>query len=102
MIYLKATKGRAGASGASDAEGVLWEGTQDSTGVLEELEDLVTGVCDGRGDLQVPQPIDLVAGGRCLDCQAGGSGHDDRRGDESNEGSTEGRGEHRGEGVGGD
>jgi len=99
VVYLGAVERRARATGIGDAEGVLWEGAQDPTGVLEELEGLVTGVGDGRGDLQVPQSIDLVAWGRGLDGQAGGGRHDDRRGDEGNEGSTEGRGEHRGKGI---
>jgi len=68
VIYLGTVERRAGASGIGDAEGVLGEGVQDPTRVFEELEGLVTGVGDGRGDLQVPQSIDLAAGGRGLDC----------------------------------
>jgi len=99
VIYLGTVERRAGANSTGDAEGVLREGVQDSTGVFEELEGLVTGVGDGRGDLQVPQSIDLGVGGRGLDCQARAGGDNDRRGDESDEGCTEGRGEHRSEGM---
>ena len=99
MIYLCTVERRTGASGIGDPEGVLGEGAQNSTRVIKEFEGLVSGVGDGRGDLQVPQSIDLAAEGRSLDRQARASGDDDCRGDESNEGTTDGRGEHRGEGF---
>ena len=83
------------ASSIGDAETVLREGVQDSTGVIEEFEGLVAGVDNGRGDLQVPQSIDFGAGGRCLDSQARGGRDGDYRGDEGDEESREGRGEHR-------
>ena len=90
------------ASGVSDTEAVPGERTQDTTRVVEEFEGLVTGISDGRGDLQVLQTIDLDVGDRCLDGQARVSSDGDGRGDESDEGSTERRGEHRGEGSEGD
>jgi len=94
MIYHCAIEHWARASGVHDDEGVFREGAQDPTGVVEEFEDLVTGVGDGRGDLQVLQPIDIDAGGQSLDGQAGGSSDCDRRCDKDNKGSAEGRGEH--------
>jgi len=59
MIYHGAVEQWARASGISDDEGVLGEGVQDSTGVIEEFEGLVTGVDDGRCDLQVLQSINI-------------------------------------------
>jgi len=63
VIYLGAVERRAGTSGISDNEGVLGEGVQDTTGIVEEFEGLVAGVGDSRGDLQVLQPIDVGIGG---------------------------------------
>ena len=94
VIHLCAGKRWARTRGIGNGEGVLGEGVQDSTGIVEEFEGLVTGVGDGRGDLQVLQPIDIGVWGRGLEGQAGGSGDDDRRGDESDERSTKGGGEH--------
>jgi len=53
-IYLGTIERGARASGISDAETVLGEGVQDSTGLVEKFEGLVTGVGNSRGDLQVP------------------------------------------------
>ena len=99
VIHLGTFERRARASGISDAEGVLGEGVQNSTGIVEEFEGLVTGVDDGRGNLQVLQSIDFDTGGRSLDRQTRGGGDGDCRGDESDEGSAEGRGEHCDEGI---
>jgi len=63
MIYLGVIEQWARASGISDDEGVLGEGAQDSKGVIEEFEGLVTGVDNGRCDLQVLQAIDIDVGG---------------------------------------
>lgn len=53
VIYLGAAERRARPTGVSDAESVLGEGVQDSAGIVEEFEGLVTGVGNGRGHLQV-------------------------------------------------
>ena len=98
VIYLGPDKRGAGANGIGDTEAVLREGIQNSTRVIEELEGLVTNVCDGCGDLQVLRSIDPDADSRTLHRQAGRSGGSDHRGDESNERTMEGRGEHRDEG----
>lgn len=82
-----------------DAQGVLGEGVQGSTGIIE-FESLFTGVSDGHSNLQILQSIDLGVRDRRLDCQARGGRASDRRGDEGNEGSTLRR-EHSGEGSGG-
>ena len=42
-----------GAAGTGDDEGVLGEGAQDSTGIFEEFDRLVAGVCDRCSDLHV-------------------------------------------------
>jgi hypothetical protein len=94
LIYLGAIERRMRASGIGDAETVLGEDVQNSTGIVEEFEGLVTCVGNCRGDLQVIQSGNLDAGGRRLDGQAGGSRDGDRRGDEGDEGSAEVRGEH--------
>ena len=94
MIYPSTGERRARTSGIGDAEGILGEGVQDPTGIVEEFQGLVTGVGDGRGDLQVLQPVDIGAEGRGPDGQAGGGRDSDRRGDEGDEGRAEGRGEH--------
>jgi len=93
-IYLGTFEQRVRPGAIGNAEGVLGEGVQNSTGIVEEFESLVTGVDDGCGDLQVLQPIDVDIGGRSLDRQAGGSRDGNCRGDEGDEGSAEGRGEH--------
>ena len=93
-FYLCAGERWARTGGIGDGEGVLGEGAQNSTGVVEKFEGLVTGVGDGRGDLQVLQSIDIDVGGGGLEGQAGGSRDGDRRGDEGDERSTKGRGEH--------
>jgi len=62
MIYHGTAKQCARASGISDDEGVLGEGVQDSTGVIEECEGLVTGVGNGCCDLQVLRSIDIDTG----------------------------------------
>jgi len=59
VLDLATVEQGAGASGIGDTEGVLGEGVQDSTGIVEEFEGLVAGVGDDRGDLQVLQPVDL-------------------------------------------
>ena len=86
VIYPGTNELRARASGIGDAERVLGEGVQDTTGVIEELEGLVAGVDDGRGDPQVLQSVYIGVGGRGPDGQAGGGRDGDRRGDEGNEG----------------
>jgi len=64
MIYHGAVKPWAArASGVGDDEGVFGKGVQDSTGVVEEFEGLVTGIDDGRCDLQVLQSVDIDVGG---------------------------------------
>ena len=92
VMYLGAVEQRRRASGVGNTEGVPWEGVQDSPGIVEEFECLVTGVENCCGDLQVLQSVDIDVGGRGLDGQAGGSKDGDRRGDEDDEGSTEGAG----------
>ena len=62
VIYLGTVEQGARASGVGDAEGVLGEGAQDPTGIVQEFEGLVTGVGNGRGDLQVLQPVDVSVG----------------------------------------
>ena len=94
VIHLGAIERRARASRVGDCEGVLGEGAQDSTGIVEEPEGLVTGVGDDRGDLQVLQSIDVGVGGRGLERQARDSGDEDREGSEGDER----RREHCGEG----
>ena len=101
VIYPGTIERRASASGISDAKGIFGERVQDSTGIVEEFQGLVTGVGDGRGDLQVLQPVDVHGRGRGPDGQAGGSRDGDRRGDEGDERRAEGGGEHC-EGVRGD
>jgi len=61
MIYLGAVKQRvARASGVGDNEGFLGKGVQDSAGVVEEFEGLVTSVDDGCCDLEVLQTIVII------------------------------------------
>ena len=98
-MYLGTFEHRARASTIGNAEGVLGEGVQNSTGIVEEFESLVTSVEDCRGDLQVLQSINVDTGGQSLDRQARCGGDSDRRGDEGDEGSAEGRGEHCYEGI---
>jgi len=62
MVYLGAVEQWARARRISDNEGVLGEGVQDSTGVVEEFEGLATGVDNGRCNLQVLQSIDIDPG----------------------------------------
>jgi len=102
VSHLCTDEGRTRAKGIGDGEGILGEGVQDSTGIVEKFEGLVTGIGDGRGDLQVLQSVNVDVGGRGLEGQARGSRDGDRRGDQGDEGSMKGRGEHRGEGNGGD
>lgn len=100
MAHWGAAERKARARGIGDCEGVPGEGAQNSMGVIEEFEGLLTGVGDGRDDLQAVQPVDVDVGGGGLDSQAGGSG--DRRygrkdrgiGDKGDKGNKEGRGEH--------
>ena len=94
FIHLCAGEQWARARGIGDGERILREGVQDSTGIVEKFEGLVTGVGDGRGDLQVLQPIDIDVRGRGLEGQARDSGDGNRRGDEDDERSTKGGGEH--------
>jgi len=94
-VYLGPIERRTRASGACNDEGVLGEGAQDSTGIVEKPEGTVTGVGDGRRNLQVLQSVDVNVRGRGLKGQAGDSGYEDRGGDEGYEGSTEGGREHR-------
>ena len=95
------------ARGIRDGEGILREGVQDSTGVVEEFEGLSASVGDCRDNLQILQSIGIGIGGRGLDGQAGSSGDgghsedEDCIGGEGTEGGTDGRGEHRGGGAGG-
>jgi len=63
MIYHGVIEQRARASGIGDDQGVLGEGAQDSTEVIEKFEGLVAGVDDGRYDIQVLQSVDIDAGG---------------------------------------
>lgn len=89
-----------GTRGTGDAEGVLGEGVQDSTGVVQKLEGLPASVYDGRSDLEVPHSIDVDVGSRGLDRQArssndgGYSGDGDRIADDEGEWSIEGTGRH--------
>jgi len=96
VIHPCADEGRARARGVSDGEGILGEGIQDSTGIVEKFEGLITGIGDGRGDLQVLQSVNVDVWGRGLEGQAWGSRDGDRKGDQGDEGSPGGR-EHRGE-----
>ena len=104
MIHLGTVEKRVRAVDTGDGKRVLGEGVQDSARIFEELERLVTGVGDGRGDGRVlQQKVDdnlyYVLG------DGGGGADDGRRGDEDDNGSTERRGEHRdggGEGGRGD
>ena len=63
VIYPGTNERWARSSGICDAEGVLGEGVQSTTRVVEEFEGLVTGVGDGRCDPQVLQPVDIGVGG---------------------------------------
>jgi len=94
VIHQCAGERWAGAGGVGDGEGVLGEGVQDTSGIVEELEGLVTGVGDGGGDLQVLQSVDIDIGGCGLEGQTGGCRDGDRRGNEGQEGSTKGGREH--------
>ena len=92
VIYLgTAERFWVSAIGICNDEGVLGEGTQDSAGIVDEFEDLVAGVDDGHGNLQVPQSVDLDIGGRGLDSQAGSSTGGDSRNDEDGEDGVEER-----------
>ena len=99
VLYPGTNERRTRADGVGDAEGVLGEGVQDTTRIVEEFEGLVTGVDDGRDDPQVLQSVDIGAEGRGPDGQTGGSRDGDRRGYEGDEGR---RGEHCESGRGGD
>jgi len=97
VVYLGAIERRARASGVGDREGVLGEGVQGATGIIEKLESLIPDVNNSRGDLQVLQSFDVDVGGRGLEGQARDGRDGDHKGDERNEGSTEDGREHRGE-----
>jgi len=88
VIYLGAVERRARASEVGNVEGVLREGVQDPTRIVEELESPFTGVGDGCGDLQILQSTDVDVGCRGLENQARGSGDSGRRGDGGDEGSA--------------
>ena len=94
VIYLGTSERGARANDIGDAEAVLGEGVQGTTWIVKEFEGLVTGVGDGRGNLQVLQTIDLGVWDRCPDGQTGDSGNGDGRGNDGEEGNMEGRGEH--------
>ena len=53
VVYLGPIERRARASGVGYGERVLGERAQDSARIVEELEGTVTGVSDGRCNLQV-------------------------------------------------
>ena len=95
VAYLGPIERWARASGVGDDKGVLREGAQDSTRIVEEFEGTVTGVGDGRCNLQVLQSIDVDVGGRGLEGQARDSGDRGHGGDEGDKGSAEGVREHR-------
>ena len=59
VIYLGAVERRARAGGIGDIEAILGEGVQNSAGIFEEFEGLVTGVGNYRGDLQVLQSVNI-------------------------------------------
>jgi len=88
VIYLGTVERRSRARGVGNVEGVLGEGVQDPTRVVEEFESHVTDVGDGSCDLQVLQSIDVDVGCRGLESQARGSGNRGRGGDEGDEGSA--------------
>ena len=94
MIYLGTNERGLRASGIGDVEGVFGEGGQNPTGIVEEFQGLVTGVGDGRGDLQVLQSVDIRAEGPGPDSQAGGGRDGDRGGDEGEERRAKGRRKH--------
>lgn len=81
-IYHAANKRWTEASGIGDVEAVLGEVVQDPTRVVEEFDGLITGIDDGRGDLQVRQSVDIDVGYQGRDRQAGGSGDSGRRDNE--------------------
>ena len=85
MIYHGTFEQRVGAGGAGDAECVLGEGVQDSTGVSKEFEGLITDVGNGGGDFQVRHSVNLEVGGRALEGQAGSGSSGCRGGDEGDE-----------------
>lgn len=81
VVHLCTAERRAGAKGVGDGEYVLREGVQDPTGVVEEVEGLVTSVDGGRCGLQVFRFVDIDVGGWGLDGQARVSGNGGYRGD---------------------
>lgn len=94
VVHLCTAERRARARGIGDGESVLREGVQDSTGIIEELEGLVTSVDDGRCDRQVLRSVAIEGGDRGLDGQARCREDHDRAYREDGEGSTEGGREH--------
>lgn len=68
-IYHHPHERRARASGTSYSEGVRRVGAQDTTGIVEDFEGVVTGVGESRGDLDVSYPVDIDVGSRGLDNQ---------------------------------
>ena len=67
VIHLGTFERRTRTGGIGDGEGVLGEGVQGPTWIIEKLEGLVAGIGDGRDDPQVLQSVDIDVGGRGLD-----------------------------------
>ena len=91
------TERRARTRRIGDGEGVLGEGVQNSTGIFEELDLLVTVVRHGRGGRSTDADVDRDDQPKQVNSEDGGSADGDRGCDDGDEGSTDGRGEHRGE-----
>lgn len=89
VIYFGSVERGARAGGMGDTKGVLGEGIQDATGIVEEFERFITAVGNSRDDLQVLQSVDLDVWGRGLDGQSWGSRDGDRGSNEDGERSTE-------------
>lgn len=90
---LDTSEARARARVSDDVEGVGRERVQGTTGVVQQLEGLITRVDEGGGDLQVVDAIDGLGSGD-LEGEAALCGHSDSGGSESHEGGAKGRGEH--------
>ena len=93
VLDLRTNEARASTRVRGDGEGVGRERVQDATGIVDELEGLVTSVGDGRGDLQVLDAINRLGTGD-LEGEAGGRRDSDRGSRKGDEGGTEGGGEH--------
>ena len=105
MVHQGSVEQKTRARGTGDGESVPGERAQNSMGVIKELNSLVAGVSDDRGDLQTVRSIGVDVWSRGPDGQAGskggrGYGVNDDVCDKGDEGSTEeSREHHNDEGV---